>query len=214
MRIVTLGVSVIAHLVLLCLVLGIPLFATGDLPEIHRSVEFVQVMPTAIAPPPTPQPREPVATPSSADAPIEEPQGLQPEPGHALPEPIDVAPSLVEGVLIGDTMIATPLPPPPPARAEQTPIRVGGTVTRPDRVRDVRPRYPPLALRSGVAGTVILEAVIGTDGTVRDLHVLRSIPLLDSAAIDAVRQWLFTPTLLNGEPVPVVMTVTVTFTLR
>ena len=93
-------------------------------------------------------------------------------------------------------------------------MRVGGTITRPERVRDVQPVYPPLALRAGVGGTVILEAVIGPDGTVQDLRVLRSIPLLDGAAIDAVRQWLFTPTLLNGEPVPVVMTVTVTFRLR
>jgi periplasmic protein TonB len=60
---------------------------------------------------------------------------------------------------------------------------------------------------------VILEAVIGEDGEVRDVRVLRSIPLLDQAAIDAVQQWTFTPTLLNGERIPIVMTVTVMFTL-
>ena len=76
------------------------------------------------------------------------------------------------------------------------------------------PVYPPLALRAGVGATVILEAVIGVDGTVQVVRVLRSIPLLDDAAINAVRQWLFTPTLLNGGPVPVVMTVTVTFRVR
>lgn len=59
----------------------------------------------------------------------------------------------------------------------------------------------------------ILEAEIGEDGRVRNTRLLRSIPLLDEAAIGAVRQWRFTPTLLNGEPVPVVMTVTVAFTL-
>ena len=93
-------------------------------------------------------------------------------------------------------------------------MRVGGTITRPERVRDVQPVYPSLARAAGVSGTVILEAVIGADGTVQDVRVLRPIPLLDGAAIDAVRQWRFTPTLLNGEPVPVVMTVTVTFRLR
>jgi protein TonB len=67
---------------------------------------------------------------------------------------------------------------------------------------------------SRVEGTVILEAVIGVDGTVQDVRVLRSIPLLDASAIEAVHQWRFTPTLLNGEPVAVVMTVTVTFSLR
>jgi protein TonB len=61
---------------------------------------------------------------------------------------------------------------------------------------------------------VIIEATIGADGTVTDSRVLRSIPLLDEAAIDAVRQWVFTPTLINGVPVPVIMTVTVQFTLQ
>ena len=213
MRIVTLGLSIVAHLVLLSLVVGIPLLATGELPEPHRAVEFVHVTPAVINPPPPARPREQVVTPSSA-VPTEEPQGVQPEPDQPLPEPIDIGPSLVDGVLIGDAIDANPSPPPPPVRADRPPVRVGGSITRPERVRDVPPVYPPLALRAGVGGTVILEAVIGSDGTVQDLRVLRSIPLLDGAAIDAVRQWLFTPTLLNGEPVPVVMTVTVTFRLR
>ena len=71
-----------------------------------------------------------------------------------------------------------------------------------------------MALASRREGIVILEAVIAENGTVRDVRVLRSIPLLDQAAVDAVRQWQFTPTLLNGEPVPIVMTVTVNFQLR
>jgi protein TonB len=65
-----------------------------------------------------------------------------------------------------------------------------------------------------VEGVVILEAIIGADGRVQEVRVLRSKPLLDQAAIDAVRQWLFTPTLLNGVPVPVIMTVTVNFALE
>jgi protein TonB len=64
-----------------------------------------------------------------------------------------------------------------------------------------------------VQGVVILEAVIGVDGRVSDARILRSIPLLDQAAIDAVQQWEYTPTMLNGVPVPVIMTVTVQFTL-
>jgi TonB family protein len=66
---------------------------------------------------------------------------------------------------------------------------------------------------SPVQGVVMLESVIGLDGRVADVRVLRSIPLLDSAAIDAVKQWEFESTLLDGVPVPVVMTVTVQFTL-
>ena len=63
-------------------------------------------------------------------------------------------------------------------------------------------------------GIVIIEAIIGKDGNVKDAKVLRSVPLLDQAALEAVRQWRFTPTLLNNVPVEVVMTVTVNFTLN
>jgi protein TonB len=77
----------------------------------------------------------------------------------------------------------------------------------------VNPTYPPDALASRVQGVVIIEARIEGDGTVSQARVLRSIPMLDEAAVDAVRQWIFTPTLMNGAPVPVVMTVTVNFTL-
>ena len=81
-------------------------------------------------------------------------------------------------------------------------------------MRDVRPVYPPIAQSARVSGMVIIEATIGADGRVKDAKVLRSIPLLDQAALDAVKQWTFTPTLLNGVPVPVIMTVTVNFTLQ
>ena len=71
------------------------------------------------------------------------------------------------------------------------------------------------ARAAAVRGEVPVGAVIiGPDGAVRDAKVLRSIPLLDQAALDAVKQWVFTPTLLNGVPVPVIMTVTVQFTLQ
>ena len=74
--------------------------------------------------------------------------------------------------------------------------------------------YPAIAQSARVQGVVIIEATIGPDGAVQDAKVLRSIPLLDAAALDAVKQWEFTPTLLNGVPVPVIMTVTVNFTLQ
>jgi protein TonB len=84
---------------------------------------------------------------------------------------------------------------------------------QPQKVRHVAPVYPAVAQSARVQGVVILQAVIGEDGRVLDTAVLRSIPLLDQAAQDAVRQWEFTPTLLNGVPVPVIMTMTVQFTL-
>ena len=96
----------------------------------------------------------------------------------------------------------------------QLPVRVGGNIPPPTKTRDVRPVYPADAQGSGVQGVVILEAVIGPDGKVNEARVIRSIPLLDKAAVDAVKQWEYTPTLLNGTPVPVIMTVTVNFTIQ
>jgi protein TonB len=93
------------------------------------------------------------------------------------------------------------------------PVRVGGTIREPRNIKRVAPVYPPEAQAAGVSGLVILEVLIGGDGRISDAKVLRSIPLLDQAAIDSVLQWEFTPTLLNGVPVPVIMTVTVNFTL-
>lgn len=92
--------------------------------------------------------------------------------------------------------------------------RVGGSIQPPRKVTDVRPVYPQEARDANVQGVVILEAVIGTDGRVTKARVLRSIPMLDQAALDAVQQWEFTPTALNGILVPVVMTVTVNFTQK
>ncbi len=99
-------------------------------------------------------------------------------------------------------------PPPPPAA-----VRVGGNIPQPTKIVDVKPVYPAIAQSARVQGVVIVEATIAPDGTIQDAKVLRSIPLLDQAAVDAVRLWRFTPTLLNGVPVPVIMTVTVNFSL-
>lgn len=94
---------------------------------------------------------------------------------------------------------------------EQAPVRVGGTIRQPAKLVDVKPVYPPTALRAGVSGVVILEITIDTDGSVQQARVLRGIPMLDAAAVEAARQWRFEPTLLNGNPVRVIMTVTVPF---
>ena len=92
-------------------------------------------------------------------------------------------------------------------------VRVGAGVLAPTRVKNVNPFYPPMAVSARVQGVVILEVRIEPDGRVCDARLLRSIPLLDQAALDAVLQWEFTPTLLNGAPVPVLVTTTVNFTL-
>jgi protein TonB len=149
-------------------------------------------------------------------APIEAPKEIKPEPpapavGEGVPGGVEGGvPGGVVGGVVGGLPEAPPPPPPPP----QAPVRVGGNIKAPTKVKDARPVYPPIAQSARVSGVVIIEATIGTDGRVKDAKVLRSIPLLDQAALDAVKQWQYTPTLLNGVPVSVIMTVTVNFTLQ
>ena len=99
-------------------------------------------------------------------------------------------------------------------RSPKARLRVGGEIKPPTKIRNVNPVYPPDAMEQKVQGVVILEARIEPDGTVSRTRVLRSIPMLDDAAKEAVGQWKFTPTLLNGQAIPLVMTVTVNFTLQ
>jgi len=96
--------------------------------------------------------------------------------------------------------------------ARRAPVRVGGQIKPPTKVKDVKPEYPAIARTARVAGAVTIEATIGEDGKVIDAKVVRSVPLLDQAALDAVRQWEYMPSLLNGVPVPVLVTVTINFT--
>ncbi len=91
------------------------------------------------------------------------------------------------------------------------PVRVGGTIRHPVKLVDVQPVMPDEARAAGIRGVVILELIIGADGTVTSARVLRSIPLLDNAAVTAARQWRYEPTLLNGQAVPVILTATVNF---
>ena len=93
------------------------------------------------------------------------------------------------------------------------PIRVGNDVPVPRKTKDVRPRFPSEAQTTSPKGAVVLDATIDPDGRVSNARVVRSIPLLDAAAVAAVQQWEFTPTVIDGRAVPVIMTVTVNFTL-
>jgi len=115
--------------------------------------------------------------------------------------------STIEGIGV------TSAPPPLPAPRVQEPVRPGGRIRPPTKSHDVRPQYPAAARAARVQGIVIIQATIDSAGNVESATILRSIPLLDQAALDAVRQWKFTPTLLNGAAVPVIMTITVNFEL-
>jgi len=110
---------------------------------------------------------------------------------------------------------ATPQPPPPETSKAAPPvrIRVGGIVSAARLIYEPKPEYPEIAKMTRTEGGVEFEAVIGKDGTIEELKVLRGHPLLVKAAFDAVRRWRYQPTLLNGEPIEVVTEITVNFKL-
>ncbi len=122
----------------------------------------------------------------------------------------------VLGGIISSTPEVAPPPPPPPKKAPPPPpqrIRVGGAVQKARLLRQVQPQYPPLARQARIQGTVKLTAVIAKDGTIQELKVLNGHPLLIPAALQAVKQWRYKPTLLNGQAVEVVTQIDVNFTL-
>ncbi len=220
MRTYTLGFSIVVHLLAVALVVVTPIVATDVMPQPPRAFDFITVSP--VEPPRLPQHRgaairlRPVpgrdAAPMEAPATIVRDTGIDRFEVEGLSEKHLVTggeAAGIPGTAPSGDLSAAPAPPPP-----ERPVRVGGSIQPPRKTHHAAPHYPEIARAARVEGVVILEAVIGEDGRVRNLRVLRSIPLLDDAAAEAVRQWQFTPTLLNGEPVPVVMTVTVGFTLR
>jgi protein TonB len=170
-----------------------------------------------------PKPRVIAATPNSGAmsenaAPVVPPEGVGDETERepdSTPAPRGLSDGIVGGPpsSIDGVGIVAALPP-PPAPEPIAPIRLHSGMKAPVKIADVAPVYPALARNARIQGVVILEAVLNPQGGVESVRVLRSIPQLDQAAVDAVRQWRFTPALLNGQPVPVVMTVTVNFNLQ
>jgi protein TonB len=217
----TVPLSIAAHAVMLGVLVVVPLMATGALPS-PQSV-MLYVAPPIIPPPPdlprpsTPPPTspQPVSVPNPAAAPTQEATQIRDEPAqppnYTLTASGRGVPTPWTGLPIGTGMTPTFTAPPP---AVTKPLPIGGNIKEPAKIHHVTPVYPAIAQSAKIAGIVIIEATIGRDGTVIETRVLRSVPLLDKAALDAVRQWRFTPTLLNGVPVPIVMTVTVNFELR
>ncbi|MEO7650466.1 MAG: energy transducer TonB, partial [Bryobacteraceae bacterium] len=133
--------------------------------------------------------------------------------------PGGVAGGVLGGIIGGMTSAAPPPPPPPPpVKVEAKPvtpqrIRVGGNVQAAMTLRAPKPVYPPLAKQARIQGVVRLNAIIGKDGSIQDLKAASGHPLLVPAALAAVQQWQYKPTLLNGEPVEVVTVIDVNFTL-
>jgi protein TonB len=107
--------------------------------------------------------------------------------------------------------IAKPVP--IPVKPASKPVQVGGDVQAAKLIRKIVPVYPRTAIIARISGTVRLQGIIGKDGSIQQLQVLSGPPLLINAALDAVRQWRYQPTLLNGEPVEVISPIDVIFHL-
>ena len=218
-------VSIVVHIMLLTAALIVPLTATSDAPPpapmrslVAASIKTVPVPPEIIpaaSPVRSAQSIPSVVAPDSIRPSREEP----PQPiGPVVPDiPIGIG-AVDTGAHGGGTITGTlplPLPPSPPDPPPLPKIvRVGQGVREPVRIAGGPPQYPAIAREAHVQGTVILEAVINERGRIERLRVLKSEPLLDGAAMSAVQNWRYTPTLLNGVPVSVLMTITINFTLQ
>jgi protein TonB len=215
--------SIAAHVAILILLVVTTLVAADTLPMPREALEyFATSMKTEILPPPPPPPPpkpaidQPVAPDVNRNAaPIDAPQGFAPEQPREL---VDSSPgvSVIDGRIgsdgIGITALEPPPPPPPPAPV--VPVRMHSGIRAPQKIVHVAPIYPALAQSVRKEGIVIIEATIDLEGNVVATKVLRPAQFLEDAAVFAVRQWKFTPALLNGVPIPVIMTVTVNFTLQ
>jgi protein TonB len=210
----TVPVSLLSHTIIVAMIVIVPILAAPMMPGVLDSgslTRYIDVVPPTPPPPPAIRKTElePVENPNAA--PLTPEEGIRPETPRQFE--IEVSPvgviggaENIETVITPPPVVAKPAPPPEP-------VRIGGTVRQPLKVKNVDPVYPAIAQAARVQGIVIIEATLSPDGRMSNARILRSIPLLDQAALEAVRQWEYTPTLLNGVPVPVIMTITVMFTL-
>jgi protein TonB len=215
----TLPLSFALHTGLVGILIIVPLVVADALPAPRKMLNYMMAdvppaVPTApsVAPRRDPQLAERAANPDAA--PLDAPLGITRESGlEMMQEP---AVKGIENVVDGFGTQAGIFDSVPVAarEADIQPVRVSSGIKTPTRIKDVPPIYPEIARQARVQGVVILEAIIGADGRVQQARVLRSVPLLDQAAINAVQSWEYTPTLLSGRPVPIIMTVTVQFRLE
>jgi protein TonB len=213
-------VSIVLHTIVVGALCIAQLLAIGELPNPRTPLTFEGAIPARVIDLPLPPPQQRVShgrTPNASalgDAPIVAPNDITPEPdrpGSPAGAPIGEV-GITSNTGFGTVVTIHPAPPPPPP-PPPTPVRLNGGMQPPRKIVHVDPVYPRVAQQARIEGTVILETVIDVNGHVTSVRVLRSIPLLDQAAIEAVRGWTFTPTLLNGVPVPIALTVTVRFAL-
>jgi len=215
----SLPISIAIHLVALLALFVVPLVANIVVPTVSVVMpDYVRVE----LPPPPPvvinQPRAasaPTAASSTA-APTVAPRDIVPEkidsPAYT-PGPIGATSGInIDGALTIGSGVAVVPPPAPPK--PQGPVKLADLPVPPHKTVDVRPIYPEPARAARIEGVVVMEAVLDLTGHVTQLRVIRSVPMLDQAAMAAVRQWRYTPTMYYGKPVSVLMTITISFKLQ
>jgi protein TonB len=215
-------VSIAIHVVVLMAVLFATAVAPDILPTPRQALAFYQPARIDIQLPPPPPvmraaaaPRGPAAPVPVDAAPVVPPAAITPETwsGDIYIGPAGVTDRLLPGIGVV-TGVMPDAPPAPAPVAPPPPVRLHRGIVAPQKTVNVAPQYPELARQAKVRGLVIIEAVIDAGGNVSSAQVLRGHPMLDQAALDAVRRWKFTAARLNGEAIPVVMTVTVRFELQ
>ncbi|MEX2260828.1 MAG: energy transducer TonB [Bryobacteraceae bacterium] len=234
----TVLVSFLGQMVLIIIAILIPMIYYEALPQTQLT-SFL-VAPPPPPPPPPPPAAAPIKVvkviPRQFDAgrlmaPKEVPKDIAIIKEDELPPPASAVAGVVGGIpggvpggaaggviggIIGGIPTAAP-PPPPPIKEAPKPtvqrIRVGGNVQAARLVRQPRPVYPPLAKQARIQGVVKLNAIIGKDGKIMNLVQISGHPLLVPSAMEAVKQWIYQPTTLNGEPVEVATQIDVNFTL-
>jgi len=221
-------ISTIVQVSFLVVLILIPLIYTQALPKAMLTTLLV-------APPPPPPPPPPPAAAPTVVRPVARllNQGVLTQP-KAIPKQVAVfkeaelppeatgvaggldlgGGGLLGGIAGGATGAAPPPPPPPPPPVKPTgPIKVGGNVQEAMVIARPNPVYPPLARQARIQGNVVLHAIIDKDGKVSELQVISGHPLLVQSALEAVKNWRYRPTQLNGEAVEVDTTITVSFVL-
>jgi len=227
-------VSLAVHTILLSVLILMPLVFTDAIDMRQFSTTFLVAPPP---PPPPPPPAAPQVTKIARPAIKVFLQSGRLVAPTVIPEKVamlkesDVAPDVSGGVVggvpggvpggqaggvLGGIITGAPKAwiPPAPATAPKAPIRVGGRVMAPRVISAPDPVYPPLARQARVYGDVVIDAVIDTSGNVVEMQVMSGHPLLVSAALDALKRWKYQPTILNEQPVPVQLLVTIRFRLQ
>ena len=222
------------HVVILAALIIVPLYTTGTI-QLDNYKDTPLAAPPAAPPPPPPAVGRAVAPHITSThpnltyklgkltAPASIPKTVSLDNTAAAPDLGGVAGGVPGGVpggqlggslggVIGGTGTSIPVPPPQQPVAKRI-VRVGSNLKPPRQTYSVQPEYPVLARQTHVAGTVVVNAVIDEDGNVVGARALSGHPLLIPAALKAVLQWKYEPTLLNGTPVAVEMEVTVHFNL-